>query len=43
MLPISSSNPYCRQHLNKQKKEKKTRKKPKDEMQAKPKGNLKFH
>jgi len=37
-LPISSSNPYCRQHLNTKKK--KTSKKSKDEMKVKPKGNL---
>jgi len=36
--PISFSNPYCRQHLNTKKK--RTTKKAKDEMKAKPKGNL---
>jgi len=35
--PISYFNPYCRQHLNTQKK---TSKKPKDEMKDKPKRNL---
>ena len=36
--PISYFNPYCRQHLNTQKK---TSKKPKDEMKDKPKRNAK--